>query len=118
MCEHCFDKEYYGFPSQVEFEKFEEILDQKCSSGKVQILESQNQEENRSMYFGIYYKCNTCSEKYIISTPDNAWRGYFLTEQNAVEYYHKLKESDKKKKYGCLIIVILILVIGIYSLVK
>jgi hypothetical protein len=118
MCEDCFDKEYYGFPSQVEFEKFEEILDQQCNSGKVQILESQNEEESGLMDFRMYYKCNTCDEKYAMSIPDNAWRGYFLTEQKAIEYHNKLKESDKKKKYGCLIILILIIAIGIYSLVK
>ena len=53
-----------------------------------------------------------------MSTPENAWRGYFLTEQNAVEYVNKLKVSNKKKRYGCLIILALIIAIGIYSIVQ
>lgn len=46
----------------------------------------------------MYYQCNTCKEKFVMSIPDNAWRGYFLTEQNAIEYHEKIKVSDKKKK--------------------
>jgi len=34
MCKDCFDTQYYSFPSQAEFEKFEELLDLKCRSEK------------------------------------------------------------------------------------
>lgn len=118
MCEDCFDKEYYGFPSQAEFEKFEEVLDLKCGSKKILILESKNEQEGGLTDFRMYYKCNSCNQNYVMSIPDNVWRGYFLTEQNAIEYHNKLKESDKKKKYGCLVILILVIAIGIYSFVK
>lgn len=40
MCKDCFDKEYYSFPSQTDFEKIEDILDLKCGSVKIKILES------------------------------------------------------------------------------
>jgi hypothetical protein len=118
MCEDCFEKEYYGFPSQTEFEKFEEVLDLKCRSKKVLILESKNEQKGELIDFRMYYKCSSCNENYVMSIPDNAWRGYFLTEQNAIEYHNKLKTSDKNKKYGCLVILILIIAIGIYSIVK
>jgi len=118
MCEDCFDKEYYGFPSQIEFEKFEELLDRKSRTKKIEILKSGAEYESGLMDFRMYHKCNTCDEKYVMSIPDNAWRGYFLTEQNAVEYHNKIKASDKKKTYGCLLILILLIAIGIYSYVK
>ena len=64
MCEDCFDKEYYGFPSETEFEEFEQVLDLKCRSELVHILESKNDTENELMGFRMYYKCNTCDEKH------------------------------------------------------
>ena len=118
MCEDCFDKEFYAFPSQTEFEKFEKVLDEKCRTKKIKILKSGLEHETALMDFKIYHKCNTCDEKYEMSIPDNAWRGYFLTEQNALEYHNKIKASDKKKIYGCLLILILIIVIGIYLYAK
>ncbi|NHM01571.1 hypothetical protein [Flavobacterium difficile] len=118
MCRDCFDKQYYGFASLTEFEKFEEVLDLKCKSEKIKILESKNEFESGLIDFRMYYKCNTCKEKFVVSIPDNAWRGYFLTEPNAIEYHEKIKTSDKKKKNGCVIIIILIFFFAIYSILK
>ena len=98
MCNECFDKQYYGFPSQSEFEKFEGILDLKCKTGEIKILDSKSEVESGLLDFRMYYQCITCKEKFVMSIPDNAWRGYFLTEQNAIEYHEKIKTSDKKKK--------------------
>lgn len=111
MGKDCFDKQYYGFPSQTEFEKFEEILDLKCRSQKIKILESGNEAKGELMDFRMYYECNTCKEKFVMSIPDNAWRGYFLTEQNTIKYHEKLKKSDKEKRNGCFLIIVLIIII-------
>ncbi|MDO8316756.1 MAG: hypothetical protein Q7T12_04455 [Flavobacterium sp.] len=118
MCNECFDKQYYGFPSQSEFEKFEGILDIKCKTGEIKILDSKSEVESGLLDFRMYYQCITCKEKFVMSIPDNAWRGYFLTEQNAIEYHEKIKTSDKKKKNGCLIILFLIIIFTIYSILK
>jgi hypothetical protein len=53
-----------------------------------------------------------------MSIPDNAWRGYFLTERNAIEYYEKIKTPDKKKKDGFFIILFLIIIFTVYSILK
>ena len=116
MCSDCFDKQYYGFPSYTEYKEFEEILDLKTRSHKIEMRESENEGAKGLMDFHLYFKCNTCSEKYVLSIPDNAWRGYFLTEQNAVVYHKKLKMSDKEKRNGCLIFILLICTYFLYAL--
>ncbi|UOK42226.1 MULTISPECIES: hypothetical protein [Flavobacterium] len=118
MCKDCFDKQYYGFPSQTEFEKFEEILDLKCKSEKIKILESQNEIEGALMDFRMYYQCNTCKEKFVMSIPDNADRGYFLTEQNAIEYHERQRKRYRKENIGCIIILVIIIMFTIYSIIK
>lgn len=115
MCKDCFEKQYYGFPSQTEFEKFEEILDFKCNAEKIKILESKNEIENGLIDFRMYYQCNTCKEKFVMSIPDNADRGYFLTEQNAIEYHVKQRKRYRKENIGCIIIIIMF---AIYSIMK
>ncbi|PDS21725.1 hypothetical protein [Flavobacterium branchiophilum] len=118
MCIDCFDKQYYGFASQREFEKFEEVLNLKCKSKKIKILESKNEVESGLIDFRMYFKCDSCKIKFVMSIPDNAWRGYFLTEPNAIEYHEKIKTLDKKKKNGFIIMLILIIFFAIYSRLK
>lgn len=114
MCKDCFEKKYYSFPSQLEFNKFEDILDSKTRSNKIKILESND--ENKLMDYRMYFQCNTCEEIFVFSIPDNSWRGYFLTQENALAYHDKLHSSDKIKKYGCLIIFLLLCSLLIYAL--
>lgn len=67
----------------------------------------------------MYFQCNSCNEKFVISIPNNAWRGYFLKEQSAIEYHEKIKQSDKNRKNVFLVIIIvLIIVLAIYSILK
>lgn len=116
MCNDCFDKQYYGFSSYTEYEEFEAILDFKARSHKIQIIESEDEGVKGLMYYRLYFKCNTCSEKYALSIPDHAWRGYFLTEQNAFDYRKKLRISDKDKRNGCLIFILLLCSLFLYAL--
>ena len=97
-----FLKQYYGFPSQSKFENFERILDLKCKTGKIKILDSKSEVESGLIDFRMYYQCITCKEKFVMSIPDNAWRGYFLTERNAIEYYEKIKHQTTRKKMASL----------------
>ena len=114
MCKDCFEKVYYSFPSQLEFKNFEDILNSKTHSNKIQILEEDY--ENSFLDYQMYFQCNTCEEIFVLSIPENAWRGYFLTEQNALTYHDKLHSSDKKKKYGCLVMIIILCSLLIYAL--
>lgn len=80
------------------------------------MLESENEDAKGLMDYRLYFKCNTCSEKYVLSIPDHAWRGCFLTEQNAFDYRKKLRMSDKDKRNGCLIFILLICTYFLYVL--
>lgn len=107
MCEDCFTKKFKGFTFQSDYDNFKETLDRKCFLNKVEILEDINALQD----FRIYYKCKTCNEKYILSIPDYAWRGYFLTYQNAINYHNFLSKSDRRKRNTFIITMILLAVI-------
>ena len=94
MCEKCFIQESKNFPSHYDFENFEKILDLKCKNKIHEI----NTQPNKLEDFKIYYQCTHCNKKWIMSIPDNAWRGYFLTEKNAQKY---LLSLVKENKNGC-----------------
>ena len=113
MYRDCFDKQYYGFPSYSEYEEFEEILDLKTRSKKIQILEGEI--ENSFMDYRMYFQCNTCEEIFVLSIPDNAQRGYFLTQEDALKY-QPLYSSDNNKKWGCLVIILILCSLLIYAL--
>jgi outer membrane protein assembly factor BamE (lipoprotein component of BamABCDE complex) len=113
MCENCFDKEIPRFESQSEFIAFEKILDQ-----KLKFLINTNSSHEYLKDYHYCYKCLGCNQSWWLSIPDNAWRGYFLTEKKAQTYIENLRESDKKRKNGCLItlgIILVILIITIFS---
>lgn len=81
-------------------------------------MESKNEIEGGLIDFRMYFQCNTCKENFVMSIPENAWRGYFLTEQNAIQYHEKINISDKKKKNGCLLILFLIIIFTLYLILK
>ena len=105
MCGDCFESEHNSFLSQSDFEEFEKVLDKKCWSKKNSILEG----DNIFLDFRMYYQYNTCKEEFIMSIPNYADRGYFLTRENAYKHHIKLNESQKSRKIGCLILFIIAL---------
>lgn len=94
MCEDCFTKEISKFDSQADFEKFENILQKKCHEGKVEIIDIGNEQALEAFDSRLYYHCTSCSKNWIMSIPDNAWRGYFLTEAKG----SAITKSSKKNK--------------------
>jgi len=103
MCEKCFEKEYKKFPSYTDFENFEKVLDKKCKNNILKI----DIQSNELIDFRMYYQCTFCKEKWVMSIPENAWRGYFLTEKNALKYHLQL-EKEKKERFINLIIIIIL----------
>lgn len=95
MCKDCFEEELYNFSTYIDFEEFKNNLDNKCSTHKLEILESENERTKGIIDFHIYFRCNSCREKFVLSIPENAWRGYFLTENNAGKYYKNLRNSNR-----------------------
>lgn len=64
-----------------------------------------------------FYKCNSCGEIWILSIPENARRGFFLTQDKGIEHTRELREKDKVKKIGCLVIIIVFVLVAIWKLV-
>lgn len=113
MCEKCFDKEIFRFESESDFITLEKSLDLKAKFLK--LINSNHEYLND---FHYTYSCINCNQNWWFSIPDNAWRGYFLTEKNAKKNIKNLRYSDKRQKIGCLIVIVIILFILITSLLN
>ncbi len=117
MCDECLENLIYKFDSQKEFEAFEAIVQNKCINKKLEILK--REEADFWAPFDSYelYKCNSCGEIWALSIPENAWRGFFLTRDKAFEYTKQIKERDKIKRIGCLVVIIVLALLTIWNLV-
>ena len=104
MCNSCFNNEYEKFPSQENFNKFEIELDKKLQKKNLEPIIEKNHKNN----LDFSYKCIKCNTIWHLSTPDNAWRGYFLTKENANKYLEKLRKKQQKGSIGCWLILLLI----------
>jgi hypothetical protein len=113
MCEKCFDNEIFRFESESDFNIFEIKFDEKSS-----FIELTNSKHNYLNVFVYTYTCKSCYKNWWLSIPENAWRGFFLTEKNAKNYIERIRNSDKKKKKGCLIILSIFFLILIISLLN
>ena len=113
MCENCFDNEIYKFESESEFLEFEKKFNLKEKFFKI----ANSKHEFLNDYHYIYI-CENCYENWWLSIPDNAWRGYFLTKNNAESHIKEIKSSEKAKRNGCflLLVFIIFIIITIYNM--
>lgn len=118
MCDFCFNYDINTFEDNKSFENFDLQLDQKRNlkpnqNGLIVV-------DFNGSYSGCYFqvlKCNHCGGFWWFSTPDNAWRGFFMREENAKIKINGIRKDDHKKRLGCIVVMILIaLMIVIYSL--
>ena len=100
MCPSCFASGVTGFPSYWEFEAFEAELQRKrqrllpVPNAPVLNLTTTAPEQ--------LYQCPACGETWALSSPDNAWRGYFLPLAEAVAYQNQQRQRDQTRPIGCL----------------
>lgn len=119
MCNFCFDNDINRFEDYISFEKFDLQLDQKRK-----LHENQNGlvvVDNNASYLDCYFqilKCHNCGTIWWFSTPDNAWRGFYMREVNAKIKIQNFKKSDTKKRLGCLAFILLIVLIIIFYLIN
>ena len=102
MCKHCFEKEYYGFKSNLEFKDFENEFYKKIAKS-VRFVRTSAQGD---IIHPTIYKCDYCQQNWWLSDPDNQWRGYFLKEENAKNY-------EQKSSGACVLYIIAILIVAI-----
>lgn len=112
MCNFCFDNDIKRFEDYQSFEKFDLELDQKRKLDETQnglvVL------DNTGAYLDYGFQilqCYNCGTVWWFSTPDNAWRGFFMKEVNAKFQLENYRKSDQKKRLGCLVFIILIIFI-------
>lgn len=46
----------------------------------------------------------TCAQVWALSSPDQAWRGYFLPEDVALAHVRRLRSRDRALPWGCVVI--------------
>jgi len=111
MCKYCFEKEYFEFKSELEYDNFSKQFDSKIVK-TIQFIKTENS-DSRTV---SVYKCKYCKQSWWLSDPDNHWRGYFLKEQNARNWMKKnLKDT---RSCGCVILIVILLIIFIKSYFK
>jgi hypothetical protein len=117
MCDNCFQNLIYKFDSQKEFEDFETIIQNKCINKKLEIIKREETDFWAPFDSYEFYKCSSCGQIWILSIPESAWRGFFLTQDKGLEYTKQIKENDKIKRIGCLVIIIVLALVTIWDLV-
>lgn len=100
MCQYCTRYQVRSFPTEADFNAFLTILDAKCNDGTfIRFLASDNTED---ISYESIYQCSYCNDEWVLSIPDDSWRGYFLPEnQTYFEDEADTNISVKSKGKGC-----------------
>ncbi len=77
MCDKCFNDEIKSFATQVDFEEFDLTLTKKIANDKSMKMGAFVNIAWKDIGYQVY-ECLVCGQLWKLSTPDNAYRGYFL----------------------------------------
>jgi hypothetical protein len=100
MCPNCFPAGFPGFPSYWEYDSFASLLQQKLEQQHLQPVPADSVDSYSLTHLEQLYHCATCDETWAFSSPDNAWRGYFLPLATADQYCRELR-CPSLLKPGC-----------------
>lgn len=75
MCNDCLPAEIKSFPDEKSWTGFDLNLIRKLGEGKMKSVKFVSRSTVKMMDI---YECLSCKEKWKLSDPDNAYRGYFL----------------------------------------
>ncbi|MBD1365271.1 hypothetical protein IDJ77_15755 [Mucilaginibacter sp. ZT4R22] len=113
MCDNCFTTEIYQFNTYLDFEEFEHLLHPKISHNHIiasPILPLRHSHEA--------YKCSICHEQWVLSVPENAWRGYFLPLEKAAMFEADIEKQDKESSRSCIIILVIIILFIVAAIIN
>jgi len=95
MCKQCYREEISNFDSQLDFNDFYDEFKIKISTGILTFKKTFAGDflPPKIEIFGIgvgskiihdydEYECTECMQKWKLSIPENAWRGFFLKSEN------------------------------------
>ena len=111
MCEYCFTEQFESFESSKDFQEFDFTLTKKLS--KDVLVFRKNETLNYGGVGYYIYRCNFCNTDWYLSEPDNAWRGFFLPKNQAKKTLNSLQTKERRVRWGCLLISIVMVVIFI-----
>lgn len=106
MCNECNFRLIYQFESEEVWKKFDIEFIKHMSNG-LTIIEAEHHDST-------CYTCNSCGKIWAYSYPENAWRGYFLPLDIAVEHLKEIERKDRVRR----IVGLVLLVLGIVAIVK
>ncbi len=120
MCTDCLDLSADEFASQSDFEEFEGKVWKKCNEGELIVVDEYKTEPESNLIFEsrFCYRCSNCEEVWLLSIPKNAWRGFFLPKQQAIEYTNRLKDNDKKRTLGFWVVAAIVILIILWYLMS
>lgn len=93
---------HYRFDSYQEFAAFDQALTQQLATGQAQAVAPPAGPVPRQA--SAYYHPLGFPQPWVLSEPDNAWRGYFLPLDEALTHEAKLRGSDQRARLGCLLV--------------
>lgn len=102
MCENCCLTGFYEFATWQDFE----VLEKKLLSQQLVLIQRPDEEatwENKR-----HYQCGSCQDVWVLSEPENSWRGYFLPHHVAVAHSGKRTVQDEVRRIGCLALLVLL----------
>ncbi len=111
MCGDCYHRGFFVFPTYWKFDTFAEELQQKVTYGPLQAVACAANFPDSIGKPEAFYRCPSCRETWALSSPDNAWRGYFLPMHMAKTY---LRDTQRKAFIRGIIRKILLLAIAAY----
>ncbi len=120
MCENCFLKGISGFATWQVYESVSKVIQAKRAAGQLVVTANPtlNSLVNNFMAVDAYYQCSSCQEIWGLSSPDNAWRGYFLPIKRAVIYMQRVKNLDRAKGIAGLMLVAVVLILTLWKMLK
>lgn len=108
MCLNCFESEYYKFIDEKVNSEIEQKITKLLSENTLILLSKIR--SNKFIYQNyIEYKCNFCNQVWCHSIADLYWRGFLVKKENVQSLISKYRKSDKRKKIGFGIIILVII---------
>jgi hypothetical protein len=102
MCNACSLKAIYSFPSAADFAAFDADLTHKLFIKQLTAVSTPALEQASAAFV-----CLGCPAVWVLSEPNNAWRGFFLPQAEAIRHLRRMNKATITQQLGCLVIVAL-----------
>jgi hypothetical protein len=113
MCAICSLKAVYRFPSAASFEAFDVDLTHRLTTQQLTAVPLPAALAGTQA--SAAFICAGYQEVWILSDPDNAWRGFFLPQTAAIRQIHSSTNTvTTTRRLGCLVVVAVLVLLCIW----